>query len=66
MRRVAIYPGSFDPITNGHLDVISRAAGMFDHVVVAVAHNVEKMPLFKSANRMNAYNTYLLMEREAQ
>ena len=52
MRRIAIYPGSFDPITNGHLDVITRAAGMFDHVVVACAHNVEKMPLFTTKERV--------------
>ena len=45
MRR-AIYPGSFDPITNGHLDVIERARKLFDEVVVAVAHNDEKQPLF--------------------
>ena len=51
MRRVAIYPGSFDPITNGHLDVIRRAASMFDHVIVAVAENVEKKPLFSTEER---------------
>jgi pantetheine-phosphate adenylyltransferase len=52
MRRVAIYPGSFDPITNGHLDVICRAASMFDQVIVAVAHNAEKKPLFATAERV--------------
>ena len=41
-RRIAVYPGSFDPITNGHLDLIHRAAQLFDEVVVAVATNVEK------------------------
>src|SRR5437899_10555706 len=44
--RCAIYPGSFDPITNGHLDVIERARKLFDEVVVAGAHNDEKQPLF--------------------
>jgi len=44
--RKAIYPGSFDPITRGHLDVIKRAAGLFDELVVAVATNDEKKPLF--------------------
>ncbi len=45
MKRKAIYPGSFDPITNGHLDVIERAAKLFDTVVVAVANNGTKHPL---------------------
>ena len=44
--RTAIYPGSFDPLTNGHLDVIQRAAKLFDRVIVAVAKNDDKRPLF--------------------
>jgi pantetheine-phosphate adenylyltransferase len=52
MRR-AIYPGSFDPITNGHLDVIERASKLFDQVVVAVAHNDEKQPLFSLEERLD-------------
>jgi pantetheine-phosphate adenylyltransferase len=52
MARIAVYPGSFDPITNGHLDVIRRAASMFDAVWVAVARNAEKAPLFTVAERM--------------
>src|ERR1043166_5358541 len=51
MRR-AIYPGSFDPITNGHLDVIARARKLFDEAVVAVAHNIEKEPLFTLEERL--------------
>ena len=51
MRR-AIYPGSFDPVTNGHLDVIERARKLFDEVVVAVAHNDEKQPLFSLKHRL--------------
>jgi len=51
MRR-AIYPGSFDPVTNGHLDVIERARKLFDEVVVAVAHNDEKQPLFSLKERL--------------
>lgn len=44
--RTVVYPGSFDPITNGHLDVVQRAAKMFDHVILAVARNEGKKPLF--------------------
>ena len=49
---VAVYPGSFDPITNGHLDVISRAAGAFDKVVVAVLANPRKAPLLSVDDRI--------------
>ena len=52
MRR-AIYPGSFDPTTNGHLDVIERAVKLFDEVVVAVATNSSKQPLFSVAERLD-------------
>ena len=51
MRR-AIYPGSFDPVTNGHLDVIQRASRLFDEVIVSVAYNDEKHPLFTNAERL--------------
>ncbi len=49
----AIYPGSFDPVTNGHLDVIERARKLFDEVIVAVAHNDEKQPLFTLEERLD-------------
>ena len=49
--RIAIYPGSFDPLTNGHLDVVQRAAKLFDRVIVAVAKNEGKGPLFSLAER---------------
>ena len=52
MRR-AIYPGSFDPVTNGHLDVIQRASQLFDEVVVAVAFNDAKNPLFTAEERVD-------------
>jgi pantetheine-phosphate adenylyltransferase len=52
MKRTAIYPGSFDPLTNGHLDVIQRAAKLFDRVIVAVAENEGKQPLFTLAERV--------------
>ncbi len=51
MRR-AIYPGSFDPVTNGHLDVIERARKLFDEVIVAVAQNDQKKPLFSLDQRL--------------
>lgn len=51
--RIAICPGSFDPLTNGHLDVIQRATKLFDRVIVAVAHNESKQPFFTLAERMN-------------
>lgn len=50
--RTAIYPGSFDPLTNGHLDVIERAIKLFDRVVVAVAKNESKQPLFTLKERL--------------
>jgi len=51
--RTAIYPGSFDPLTNGHLDVIERAAKLFDRVIVAVALNESKQPLFPLEERLD-------------
>jgi pantetheine-phosphate adenylyltransferase len=52
MPRIALYPGSFDPITNGHLDVMQRAATMFDRVIIAVAHDTEKQPAFSVPERV--------------
>lgn len=46
-----IYPGTFDPITNGHLDIIARASELFDEVIVAIATNSAKTPLFSEAER---------------
>lgn len=51
--RTAIYPGSFDPITNGHLDIIERAHKLFDRVIVAVAPNANKKPLFPIKERLS-------------
>lgn len=48
----AVYPGSFDPVTYGHLDVIRRAAEMFDELIVSVLNNKEKMPLFSVEERV--------------
>jgi pantetheine-phosphate adenylyltransferase len=49
---IAIYPGSFDPVTKGHLDLIARGAQIFDHLIVAVAQNSEKHPLFAAKERV--------------
>lgn len=48
----AIYPGSFDPVTNGHLDLIARGSSLFDHLVVAILRNASKDPLFSEAERI--------------
>lgn len=53
MSRHAMYPGSFDPITNGHVDVIERAASMFDRVTVVIAKNSKKTPMFDESERVS-------------
>lgn len=53
MNITAIYPGTFDPITNGHLDLVARAAKIYARVIVAVAHNQDKGPLFTIDERVN-------------
>jgi pantetheine-phosphate adenylyltransferase len=50
--RIAVYPGSFDPLTNGHIDIIARGARLFDRVIVAVLVNAAKQPLFSTAERV--------------
>ena len=56
---VAMYPGSFDPITNGHIDVIERASAMFHHVIVVVGINAKKTPLFSADDRAHLARTSL-------
>ena len=51
--RRAIYPGSFDPVTNGHLDLIKRSIGLFDEVIIGVADNEAKEPLFSTGERIS-------------
>ncbi len=50
-RITAVYPGTFDPVTNGHLDIIERASGLFDEVIVGIAHNINKNPVFTKEER---------------
>jgi pantetheine-phosphate adenylyltransferase len=50
--RIAIYPGTFDPMTNGHLDIVARAARLFDRLIVLVADNPGKHPIFSAAERV--------------
>ena len=50
--KLAVYPGSFDPITNGHVDIIERGASLFDRVIVAILANVDKSTLFLEAERL--------------
>lgn len=47
-----IYPGTFDPITNGHLDIIQRASKLFDHIIIAIAESIKKAPLFSLKDRI--------------
>ena len=52
MSRIAVYPGTFDPVTYGHIDLIKRALGVFDTLIVAVAHSLDKKPLFSVEERV--------------
>jgi pantetheine-phosphate adenylyltransferase len=52
-RRIAVYPGSFDPITYGHVDILMRGLELFDKVIVAIANNIEKRSLFTVQERMD-------------
>ena len=59
MKVKAIYPGTFDPITNGHTDLVERATKMFDEVILAVAHNPTKKPFFELEQRVEIAKTIL-------
>jgi pantetheine-phosphate adenylyltransferase len=59
----AVYPGTFDPVTNGHLSLIERASSIFDELIVAVSHSGGKSPLFSSEERLE-FMTLALQERE--
>ncbi|MDH5765285.1 MAG: pantetheine-phosphate adenylyltransferase [Gammaproteobacteria bacterium] len=59
MSVIAVYPGTFDPITNGHTDLVERASKLFDRVIVAIAANPSKTPLFDLDHRVSMANTVL-------
>jgi pantetheine-phosphate adenylyltransferase len=56
-KNIAVYPGTFDPITNGHLDIIERASGLFDKIIVTIALNTNKKPLFTKDERKDMITT---------
>jgi pantetheine-phosphate adenylyltransferase len=66
MKKRAIYPGTFDPITNGHLDLIKRAVRIFNEVIVAVAPSHKKKPLFTLQERLNMINLAVTGIKEAK
>jgi pantetheine-phosphate adenylyltransferase len=59
MERIAVYPGSFDPITNGHLDIVKRGANFFDKLIVLVAYNPGKVGLFAIEERLEMIRTVI-------
>jgi len=59
MKNIAIYPGSFDPITNGHIDLIHRASKLFDKVIVGITQNIKKPSFLSIEDRINAANIVL-------
>ena len=58
MKKIAVYPGSFDPITYGHLDIIERGLEVFDEIIIAVARNSEKKSLFSIDERIGHIEEY--------
>jgi pantetheine-phosphate adenylyltransferase len=65
-RQIAIYPGTFDPITNGHIDVIKRATQLFDDVIVLVARNSSKSPLFDGDERISMIREVFKRDRKVK
>jgi pantetheine-phosphate adenylyltransferase len=66
MGTLAIYPGSFDPLTNGHVDIISRGARLFDRIVVAILKNAEKQPLFTTEERVEIARVVFKQQRNVE
>ncbi len=59
MKKIAIYPGSFDPITNGHIDLIKRASKLFDEIIISITQNSKKVAFLSIDDRINTINTAL-------
>jgi pantetheine-phosphate adenylyltransferase len=57
MKRIAVYPGTFDPVTNGHIDLVQRSLRIFDRVIVAIAANPKKAPLFSLEERVAMFRS---------
>ena len=66
MKKIAIYPGSFDPITNGHIDLIKRAAKLFDEVIIAITQNSNKSSFLSIDQRVNAAENSLKSVKNAK
>lgn len=66
MKKIAIYPGSFDPITNGHIDLIKRAAKLFDEVIIAITQNANKSSFLSIDQRVNAAENSLKSVKNAK
>jgi pantetheine-phosphate adenylyltransferase len=66
MGTLAVYPGSFDPLTNGHVDIISRGARLFDRIVVAILKNAEKQPLFSTDERVEIARSVFKQQRNVE
>jgi pantetheine-phosphate adenylyltransferase len=64
--KVVIYPGTFDPITNGHISIISRALKIFDRLVIAILNNPQKLPLFTMEERMQMIRDVLKDQRHVE
>ncbi len=66
MKNIVVYPGTFDPITYGHMDLIERAARIFDRVIVAIAANANKSPLFSLLERIDLANQVLTKHKNVE
>jgi len=66
MKRIAVYPGTFDPVTKGHIDLVERSLRMFDKVIVAIAANPGKKPLFTLEERLALFRSSLKSGRNVE